>query len=133
MGNAVSLASAIVSSVAGIYGLMAWKDAPAPAKKWLGIGSVVCLIPALIIVGAVILAIFTLGLSLVLLSVLALAGILLIIGAGFLIYGTLLLASIKVRSQNENKALKNAIIASIIAGTGGFLILISFLLKVSKH
>lgn len=132
MSNVPTILSVVLSGAAGVFASMAWKDADGEARKWLGWGTFICFIPVLLLVIAIVLLLFTFGLSLFLLTLLGVASITLIIGAGFLIYGTILLASIENRTSKQNSALRNAIIASSIAGVGALFIILSLLLRLSR-
>jgi hypothetical protein len=131
MSNIPTFLSVVLSGTAGVFASMAWKDADGEARKWLGWGAAICLIPVILLIIAIVLLLFTFGISLFLLTLLGVASITLVIGAGFLIYGTILLANIENRTDKQNSALRNAIIASVIAGAGAMFILVGLLFKLS--
>lgn len=133
MGNVLASGIAFVLSItASVYALKAWRKAEGVPKKWLGWGGVVLLIPALLLLIAIVL-ILLFGIGLVLIrAVLGLSILTLIIGASFIVYGAIALNTKENKTDSEKEAVKDAIIAALISGIGAFVLIVGFIVKLSS-
>lgn len=125
MGNVFSSVVAFILNVtASVFALRAWRESEGEAKKWLGWGGLILLLPAIFLFISIILILLGgLGILFVILS-LSLSLLTIIVGAGFVIYGTLLLVI------KEEEAKRDAIISSVISGIGASVVIVGFILKV---
>lgn len=132
MGNIIASGIAFVLSiVASVYSLIAWRKSEGVPKKWLGWGGVVLLIPAILLAVAIVLVIFF-GVGLFFIkAILGLSIVTLIIGAAFIIYGAIALNAKQNKTEEEKKAVKDAIIAALISGIGSVVLIVGFILKLS--
>jgi hypothetical protein len=131
MGNVLTSGLAFVLSiVAAVFSLRAWRKTKGVPKKWFGIAGIVLLIPGLLLLLAII-AIIVGGVGLFLIRiVLGISVLTLFIGTAFIIYATIVLSGKEDKTEDEKSAINDGIIATLVSGIGSVFILITFFLKI---